>query len=75
MGEQRRMRRKAMPSTPRREQVCRTDIRTAWACVPRGVRLPPQTLRFTTAGRIVCSERQFVAAIPSLTRNVNRSAK
>ena len=29
---------------------------------PRSVRLPPQTLRFTTAGRMPCSARQFVAS-------------
>jgi hypothetical protein len=35
-----------------------------WVTAPRKVRLPPQTLRFTTAGRITCSARQFVVSFP-----------
>jgi len=38
----------------------------AWVAAPRQVLFPPQTLRFTTAGRIACSARQFVASTPSL---------
>ena len=40
---------------------------TCWVsagCRPRRrVRLPPQTLRVTTAGRMACSARQLVASI------------
>jgi hypothetical protein len=44
----------------RAERVCRrqvsiTDIRMPWAAAPAAVRLPPQTVRFTTAGRIAYS--------------------
>jgi len=38
-------------------QDCRTDIRMLCVSAPRQVRLPPQTLRFTTAGRRACSAR------------------
>ena len=36
----------------------------------RSVRLPPQTLRVTTAGRKACSARQLVASIAGSSRNV-----
>ena len=36
---------------------------TCWVSAPRRVRLPPHTLRMTTAGRIACSARQLVASI------------
>ena len=36
---------------------------TCWVSAPRRVRLPPQTLRVTTAGRMACSARQLVASI------------
>ena len=32
---------------------------TCWVSAPRRVRLPPHTLRMTTAGRMACSARQF----------------
>ena len=38
-------------------------MRTCWVCAPRTLRLPPQALRMTTAGRIACSARQLVASI------------
>ena len=41
---------------------------------PTGVRLPPHTLRFTTAGRIACSAFQFVASIRGFVRNENQWA-
>jgi len=41
---------------------------------PRQVLFPPQTSRFTTAGRIACSARQFVASTPSCVRKVNRAS-
>ena len=34
---------------------------TCWVSAPRRVRLPPHTLRVTTAGRMACSARQLVA--------------
>jgi len=46
----------------------------AWVAAPRQVLFPPQTLRFTTAGRIACSARQFVASTPSCVRKVNRAS-
>ena len=36
---------------------------TCWVSAPRRVRLPPHTLRVTTAGRMACSARQLVASI------------
>jgi len=44
----------------------------AWA--PRRVRLPPQTLRVTTAGRIACSARGFVAGTSGWRRKVNTAS-
>jgi hypothetical protein len=32
------------------------------------VRFPPQALRFTTAGWIACSAREFIASIPATAR-------
>jgi hypothetical protein len=43
--------------------VCRALLRTCWVWAPRAERLPPHTLRVTTAGRRACSARQFVASI------------
>src|SRR6266540_804580 len=37
-------------------------MRIAWARAPATVRFPPQTLRFTTAGRMACSAGQLVAS-------------
>lgn len=37
----------------------------AWVAAPCRVRLPPQTVRLTTAGRIACSARQLVASTSS----------
>ena len=39
-----------------------TLVRTCWVAAPRAERLPPQTLRLTTAGRRACSARQLVAS-------------
>ena len=36
---------------------------TCWVSARRRVRLPPHTLRVTTAGRMACSARQLVASI------------
>src|SRR5579875_2673257 len=46
-------------------------VMTDWARPPRSVRLPPQTFRFTTAGRIPCSARQLVASTRSSAKKVN----
>ena len=43
--------------------VRRTLASTCWVSAPLRVRLPPQTLRVTTAGRMACSARQLVASI------------
>ena len=48
-------------STARWRQVRITDIRMLWALVPGHVRLPPQILRFATAGRMARSAQWFVA--------------
>ena len=42
--------------------VRNTVARTCCVCAPSRVRLPPETLRFTTAGRSACSARQLVAS-------------
>ena len=41
---------------------------------PWRVRLPPQTLRVTTAGRMACSARQLVASIDGSHRKANVAA-
>lgn len=56
-------------------QVTSTELRTAWAWAPIQVRLSPQTLRFTTAGRIACSARKLVASTLGCRWNVNHSLK
>jgi len=38
-------------------EVRSTDIKVDWAWASVAVRLPPQTLRLTTAGRMACSAR------------------
>ena len=40
---------------------------------PLRVRLPPHTLRMTTAGRMACSARQLVASTDGSHRNVKRA--
>ena len=50
------------PERPARWHVSSTDINASWARAPTQVRFPPQTLRFTTAGRIACSTSQFVGS-------------
>jgi len=47
-----------------------TDVRTCWVWAPCALRLPPQTLRMTTAGRIACSARQLVASMAGSPRKV-----
>ena len=44
---------------------------TCWVSAPLRVRLPPQTLRVTTAGRMACSARQLVASTDGSHRKVN----
>ena len=61
-------------SSPRWWVVRSTDARTCWVCAPRALRLPPQTLRSITAGRIAGSARQLVASIAGSPRNVKRAA-
>ena len=46
-----------------------------WVAAPRQVRLPPHTLRLTTAGLIACSALQFVASTPSWVRKVNSASR
>jgi len=52
-------------STARLRALCRTVIRVACAFAPRGVLLPADILRLTTAGRSACSARKFVAGVAS----------
>ena len=58
-----------------RRQVRRTEMSRSCACAPAGVRLPPQTLRFTTAGRMACSPIQFVASISGSRKKVKRHSR
>ena len=46
-------------SSLRWRAVRTTLVRTCWVSAPLRVRLPPHTLRMTTAGRMACSARQF----------------
>ena len=48
-----------------------TEASVCWVAAPRQERLPPHTLRVTTAGRMACSARQLVASMAGLRRNVN----
>src|SRR2546430_12887702 len=50
-----------------------TLFRSSWPCAPFSVLFPPQTLRATTAGRMACSPRQFVASSPGQFRYRKRS--
>ena len=43
--------------------------------VPASLRFPPHTFRFSLAGLIPCSPRQFVASTPSAVRKVNKVAR
>ena len=56
-----------------------TLARICWLFAPAQDRLPPHTLRVTTAGRIACSARQLVASIDGSNRKdqiaVNSRAK
>ena len=58
-------------SRPRWRAVRTTLDSTCWVSAPRRVRLPPHTLRMTTAGRIACSARQLVASIDGSRRKRN----
>ena len=49
-------------SRPRWRAVRTTLASTCWVSAPWRVRLPPHTLRMTTAGRMACSARQLVAS-------------
>src|SRR5713226_223312 len=49
-------------ATCRCTAVRRRLARMYWVWAPRAERLPPHTLRITTAGRIACSARQLVAS-------------
>lgn len=60
--------RKSMASTPCWPAVRSTVITRPWVAAPRQVRLPPHTLRLTTAGRMACSPRQLVASTPGRVR-------
>ena len=54
-----------------RWRAVRTTLaRTCWVSAPLRVRLPPHTLRMTTAGRMACSARQLVASTDGSHRNV-----
>jgi len=67
------------------EEVGRVDallgaVRSAlmirpWVAAPRQVRLPPETLRTTTAGRMACSPRQLVAPTSGCWRKVKRASR
>ena len=47
-------------------------VRVCHVSAPAQVRLPPQALRVTTAGRMACSACQLVAWTPGTSRKVNR---
>ncbi len=60
-----------MTSTPCWLAVRSTLMTRTWVAAPRQVRFPPRTFRFTTAGRIAYSPRQFVASMSVWARKVN----
>ena len=60
-------------STLRCRAVRTTLARTCWVSAPFRVRLPPHTLRMTTAGRMACSARQLVASTDGSHRKVKRA--
>ena len=53
------MERTAMASKAFWRQVAKREVRTSSAWAPLDVRLPPLTLRLTTAGRMACSAGQL----------------
>ena len=55
--------------------VSNTEVTIPCAVAPDAVRLPPHTLRLTTAGRIACSAAQLVAGNSGFVKNVNHDAK
>jgi hypothetical protein len=62
-GERMMLERNDRVSNARLLKVAKTLPRISWACPPEAVRLPPKTLRLTTAGRTACSAGQFVASM------------
>ena len=58
-------------SRPRRRAVRTMLASTCWVSAPWRVRLPPHTLRMTTAGRMACSARQLVASSDGSHRKRN----
>ena len=67
-GVRRRSAITAWGSSRRCVAVRMREVRIYWVCAPRQERLPPQTLRVTTAGRMACSARQLVASMAGLRR-------
>ena len=61
-------------SRPRWRAVRTTLASTCWVSAPWRVRLPPHTLRMTTAGRMACSARQLVASSEGSHRRVSSSS-
>ena len=48
-----------------------TEASVCCVAAPRQERLPPHTLRVTTAGRMACSARQLVTSMAGLRRKLN----
>ena len=61
-------------SRSRWRAVRTTLASTCWLSAPWRVRLPPQTFRITTAGRMACSARQLVASIDRSHKKRNTAA-
>ena len=55
--------------------VRRTLASTCWLSAGRRVRLPPETFRMTSAGRMACSARQLVASTDGCHRKANTAAR
>ncbi len=55
--------------------VASTLERICWVSAPARVRLPPQVLRLTIAGRSACSARQVVACTPGVSRKVSSASR
>ena len=53
------------------QAVRMTEASVCCVAAPRHERLPPHTLRVTTAGRMACSARQLVASMAGLRRKLN----
>ena len=68
LGAQSRVVISARVSSLRWRAVRTTLASTCWVSAPRRVRLPPHTLRVTTAGRMACSARQLVASMDGSQR-------